>query len=117
MSNIDWQILKTNLERGWSFDFKKYELAERANELGLDILAVSDVRMRGQVVDEVGNYRVYLSGLTRGRLNWGVGFLINKSLESSILCHRFVNERMREIDRHNLSICERLLAMRGCKSE
>lgn len=55
-------------------EFKKYELAERASKFGLDVLAVSDARVKGQIEDEVGDYRILLSGVTRGRLNWGVGF-------------------------------------------
>lgn len=51
------------------FDFKKHELVERANEFGLDVLAVSDVRVRGKIEDEVGMYRIFLSGVIRGILN------------------------------------------------
>ena len=81
-----------NLRGG--FENKKFELVERACEFRLSILALSDVRIKGQVEDSIGSYRVFLSGVSRGRANWGVGFLIHKDLESSIICHRFVNERL-----------------------
>lgn len=81
-----------NLRGG--FENKKHELVERANQFGLDVLALSDVRMKGESEDTLGDYRVFISGVKRGRANWGVGFLIHKNLESSIMCHRSVNERM-----------------------
>lgn len=66
-----------NLRGG--FEAKKYELVERANEFGLDVLAVSDVRVRGQIEDELGNYRIFLSGISRGRVNWGWDFLCTRN--------------------------------------
>ncbi|XP_031639106.1 craniofacial development protein 2-like [Contarinia nasturtii] len=81
-----------NLRGG--FESKKFELVERANDFGLDVVALSDVRVKGQIEDSLENYQVFLSGVARGRANWGVGFLIHKNLESSINCHRFVNERL-----------------------
>ena len=50
--------------------------------------------MKGQSECILGNYKIFLSGVSRGRANWGVGFLIHKDLEQSVVGHRFVNERM-----------------------
>ncbi|XP_049784084.1 craniofacial development protein 2-like [Schistocerca cancellata] len=77
---------------------KKVELAEAASKMGLDVLAVSDIRVRGEKDEEVGEYKVYLSRVKAGIAQWGVGLYIRKEMEPSVVAIRYVNERLMWID-------------------
>ncbi|XP_049772260.1 craniofacial development protein 2-like [Schistocerca cancellata] len=85
-----------NINGGYSG--KKVELAEAASKMGLDVLAVSDIRVRGEKEEEVGEYKVYLSGVKAGIAQWGVGLYIRKEMEPSVVAIRYVNERLMWID-------------------
>ncbi|XP_049780678.1 craniofacial development protein 2-like [Schistocerca cancellata] len=85
-----------NINGGYSG--KMVELAEAASKMGLDVLAVSDIRVRGEKEEEVGEYKVYLSGVKAGIAQWGVGLYIRKEMEPSVVAIRYVNERLMWID-------------------
>ncbi|XP_049771972.1 craniofacial development protein 2-like [Schistocerca cancellata] len=85
-----------NINGGYSG--KKVELAEAASKMGLDVLAVSDIWVRGEEQEEVGEYKVYLSGVKAGIAQWGVGLYIRKEMEPSVVAIRYVNERLMWID-------------------
>ncbi|XP_049762282.1 craniofacial development protein 2-like [Schistocerca cancellata] len=85
-----------NINGGYSG--KKVELAEAASKMGLDVLAVSDIRVRGEKEEEVGEYKVYLSGVKAGIAQWRAGLYIRKEMEPSIVAIRYVNERLMWID-------------------
>ncbi|XP_049779285.1 craniofacial development protein 2-like [Schistocerca cancellata] len=85
-----------NINGGYSG--KKVELAETASKMGLDVLAVSDIRVRGEKEEEVGEYKVYLSGVKAGIAQWGVGLYIRKEMEPSVVAIRYVNDRLMWID-------------------
>ncbi|XP_049767937.1 xanthine dehydrogenase/oxidase-like [Schistocerca cancellata] len=91
-----------NINGGYSG--KKVELAEAASKMGLDVLAVSDIQVRGEK-EEVGENKVYLSGVKAGIAHWGVGLYINKEMEPSVVAIRFqkvvvfyINGRRYEVD-------------------
>ena len=66
--------------------------------MGLYVLAVSEVRVKGEKEDEVEEYKVYLSVVKSGRAQWGVGLYIRKAIEPSVVAIRYVNERLMWID-------------------
>ncbi|XP_049768049.1 uncharacterized protein LOC126101434 [Schistocerca cancellata] len=76
-----------NINGGYSG--KKVELAEAASKMGLDVLAVSDIRVKGEKEEEVGEYKVYLSGVKAGIAQWGVGLYIRKEMEPSVVAIRW----------------------------
>lgn len=71
---------------------KTEKIVKEAESFNLDILALSDVRVKGQVLDSIGNYRVLLSGVNSGDCKHGVGLLINKGFK--IKCLEFISERI-----------------------
>jgi len=81
-----------NIQGG--YEDKKMEIAEQAAKSHLDILAISEIHMKGQKEETVGDYRVYLSGVSQGRAKWGVGIFIKKELEPLVMASRLVNERI-----------------------
>ncbi|XP_049764500.1 neural-cadherin-like, partial [Schistocerca cancellata] len=85
-----------NINGGYSG--KKIELAEAASKMGLYVLAVSDIRVRGEKEEEVGEYKVYLSGVKAGIAQCGVGLYMRKEIEPSVVAIRYVNERLMWID-------------------
>lgn len=76
------------------FNGKKNEMLEQAKVFGLDLVAISDVRVKGQVEEVLCGYKVFLSGVSGGRANWGVGIMVRQELEHNILAVRCVNERL-----------------------
>lgn len=80
------------------YNNKKFELVEQARRLKLDIVAISDIRVRGEKEEQIGDYRVYLSGVSKGKANWGVGLMVSRDLEPYISSVRFVNERVMWVD-------------------
>ncbi|XP_049787910.1 uncharacterized protein LOC126191178 [Schistocerca cancellata] len=85
-----------NINGGYSG--KKVELAEAASKMGLDVLAVSDIWVRGEKEGEVGEYKVHQAGVKAGIAQWGVGLYIRKEMEPSVVAIRYVNERLMWID-------------------
>ncbi|XP_049779384.1 piggyBac transposable element-derived protein 2-like [Schistocerca cancellata] len=69
--------------------------------MGLDVLAVSDIQVRGEKEEEVGEYKVYLSGIKAGIAQWGVGLYIGKEMEPSVVAVRrdryLTNKEIEEI--------------------
>ncbi|XP_049786036.1 craniofacial development protein 2-like [Schistocerca cancellata] len=81
-----------------SYSGKKVELAEVASKMGLDVLAVSEIRVRSEKEEEVGEYKVYLSGVKAGIAQWGEGLYIRKEMERNVVAIRYINERLMWID-------------------
>lgn len=74
---------------------RKEELLDLAKSYGVDVMALSDVRTRDRLEEQLGGYKVFLSGITcGGRANWGVGIAIKQELVKYITGMNCLNERV-----------------------
>ncbi|XP_068082608.1 craniofacial development protein 2-like, partial [Anabrus simplex] len=64
----------------------------------LDVVEGSDIRLRGDNEEEIGDYKVYLTGVKMGRAESGVGLFIRNTIERNIVSVRHVNERTMCVD-------------------
>ncbi|XP_068082291.1 craniofacial development protein 2-like [Anabrus simplex] len=63
-----------------------------------DVLGVSYIRVRGDKEEEIGDYKVYLTGVRKGRAESGVGHIIRNTIARNIVSVRHVNEQMMWVD-------------------
>lgn len=105
----DLNIGSLNIQGG--FYRKKEELAEACRNYSLDIVAISDVMIKGTDEGQVDGYSFYLSGVHSGRAKWGVGFLVKQGLVNYITDVRYVNERLMWITMKLKGISVRLVSV------
>ena len=102
---------------------KKEELVDEMVKFKLDMLGICDSRNKGFVEEYVGKekYRVILSGVTKGKANWGVGLILSKKMEEHLLDSGRVNERIMwaKFSFYNLTVTVAVVyaPCEGCKEE
>ncbi|XP_066994814.2 craniofacial development protein 2-like, partial [Anabrus simplex] len=64
----------------------------------LDVLGVSDFRVRGDYEEKIGDYKVYLTGVRMGRAESGIGLFIRNTIARNIVSVGHVNERIMWVD-------------------
>ncbi|XP_067004962.2 craniofacial development protein 2-like [Anabrus simplex] len=64
----------------------------------LDVLEISDIGVKGDSEVEIGDYKVYLTGVRKGRAEYGVGLFIRNTIARNIVSVRHLNERMMWVD-------------------
>ncbi|XP_068082623.1 craniofacial development protein 2-like [Anabrus simplex] len=77
----------------------------------LDVLGVSDIRVRGDNEEEKGDYKVYLTGVRKGRAESGVGLFIRNTIARNIVSVRHVNERIMWVDLSEGGIKTRIVSV------
>ncbi|XP_068082197.1 craniofacial development protein 2-like [Anabrus simplex] len=60
----------------------------------LDVLGVNDIRVRGDNEEKVGDYKVYFTGVKKGRAEYRLGLFIRNTIARNIVSVRNVNERV-----------------------
>lgn len=91
---MDSGLFVGSLNVNGGYRARKEELLDQARDYNVDILALSDVRTKGQSEERVGGYKVFLSGVQSGRAQWGVGIAIKEELVRFVLDVRCINERL-----------------------
>ncbi|XP_066997967.2 craniofacial development protein 2-like [Anabrus simplex] len=76
----------------------KVELAESAKRVHMDVLGISDIRGRGGNEEEIGDYKLYLADVKKGRAESGVWLFIRNTTAHNIVSVRHINERMMRVD-------------------
>lgn len=82
-----------------SFKDRKVELVQAIRDYGLDIVAVSDVRIKGTEEGVLDGYSYFLSGVKSGNANWGVGFFVKQELVNNIIHQQAVDVDLHETER------------------
>ena len=93
------------------FRDRKVELVHAIRDYGLDIVAISDVRIKGTEEGVLDGYSYFLSGVKSGNANWGVGFFVKQELVNNIIHHQAVNERLMWISMRLKGISVRLVSV------
>jgi len=101
MIQMSWGLKVGTVNIQGGYNKKKELLGEEFSKFGLDILALCDIGYAGKLLEGVREesigregHRVLLSGIKRGRQNWGVGMILGSGIEKRLLEVAYVSERI-----------------------